>query len=209
MGVFETVLEQGISRGYIPARTQKAKDWYRDAAKNYAGSIREGEKERVDYARINDKKFLKENSANLTTTILPGRMYMYHYDPKYKEELPYYDRFPLVFPFRVKSDRFWGLNLHYLPLPYRAKLMDSLYELSNNSRYDETTKLQLSYKILNSAAKFRFFEPCVKQYLKSHVETKFLNIEPDAWDVALFLPLERFQKATKTQVWAASKKIIG
>ncbi len=27
-----------------------------------------------------------------------GRLYMFLYDPKGKKELPYYDRFPLVFP---------------------------------------------------------------------------------------------------------------
>jgi hypothetical protein len=114
----------------------------------------------------------------------------------------------MVFPFRVESDRFWGINLHYLPLPFRAKLMDALYQTRTNSRYDETTRLRISYNILNSAAKYRFFKPCVKQYLYSQMKSQFFYIEPEEWDVALFLPLERFQKASKTQVFADSRKLV-
>lgn len=212
MGVFETILQQGISKGHIPARTQKAREWYREASRDYGSRIRGGdgkEAGRIDYGRINETAFLKQNQSQLVTRIMPGSMYMYHYDPKMKDELPYYDRFPLIFPFKVESDRFWGINLHYLPLPYRAKLMDALYDLATNKRYDETTRLQLSYKLLNGVAKFRYFKPCIKQYLTSHVESRFLYIHPDQWDIALFLPLERFEKKSKAQVWAESKKQIG
>ena len=209
MGVFEKILHDGISRGVLPARTQSARDWYRDAAKNFAGSIRAAtpkSKERVDYARINERKFITENSRHAATTILPGSMYMYMYDPKYKDELPFYDTFPLVLPFRVTKDHIYALNLHYLPLPLRAKLFDALYDLTNNKKFDHTTKLKISYQILNKASKFKLFKPCVKCYLKSHIQSKFLYIEPEFFDICLFLPLERFKKASKTQVWADSKR---
>lgn len=205
MSAFEKILRDGISRGHIPAKTQSAREWYRQAAKSYNGRIRGGDGPnagRVDYGRINERSFLNQNSKHLTTTIVPGKMYMFHYDPKYRETLPFYDRFPLIFPFRVKPDRFWGINLHYLPLPLRARLMDELYKLTNNRTFDESTKIEFSYKLLTSAAKYKGFEPCVKQYLKSHVETQFLNVSPEYWDAALFLPLERFSKATKSQVWS-------
>lgn len=209
MGTFESILQGGISRGHIPARTQQSRDWYRSAAKDFGARLRGGDLEnakRVDYARLNPSVLLRENQSHLTTNIIPGNMYMYYYDPKFKETLPFYDRFPMIFPFRVQADRFWGINLHYLPLQYRAILMDGLYDLTNNKKYDETTRINLSYKILNNAAKFRYFKPCVKQYLKSHVESKFLYITPDTWDVALFLPLEKFEKKTKAQVWANSRE---
>ena len=86
--------------------------------------------------------------------------------------------------------------------------MDALYGTRTNSRYDDTTKLRISYNILKSAAKFRYFEPCVKQYLYTQMKSQFFYIEPEEWDVALFLPLERFQKASKTQVFADSRKKI-
>jgi hypothetical protein len=42
---------------------------------------------------------LMANTPDLTTTILPGNMYMFFYDAKLKDKLPYWDMFPLVLPF--------------------------------------------------------------------------------------------------------------
>lgn len=144
----------------------------------------------------------------LTSRVVTGSMYLFAYDPKTKEDLPYYDRFPLVFPFRRVSDGFYGINMHYLPPLLRAKLMDALYDTANNNKMDETTRLRINYRILQSAAKFRYFEPCVKHYLNNHVKSRFLRVDPTQWDVALFLPLERFAKANKLKVYADSKKKI-
>lgn len=207
MGIFQTILQQGIDRGQLPGKTQNARNWYREAAKDYGARVRQSgpNSGRIDYGRVNENSLLKQNAQSLTTTIIPGNMYMYLYDPKFKDTLPFYDRFPLLFPFRVKSDRFWGINLHYIDLRARAMLMDALYEITNNKRYDETTRLKLSYKLLNESARFKYFKPCVKQYLKSHVESKFLYVNPEYWDQALFLPSEKFVKATKSQVWSNSR----
>ena len=101
-----------------------------------------------------------------------------------------------------------GINLHYLPLNFRAQLMDALYDTASNEKYDETTRLKINYNILNGASKFRYFKPCVKHYLTSQLKSRFFYIYPSEWDVALFMPLERFQGARKTQVFADSRKII-
>ena len=206
--LFDELLTKGVRAGQIPARTQTARDWYRNSAKNYNATVRKGGTRagRIDYAKINEKTLINKEPARLVTSLDPGSMYMFMYDPKWKDTLPFYDRFPLIFPFKVESDRFMGLNLHYLPLDLRAKLMDSLYETKNNTRYDESTKLKLSYSILSSAAKFKYFAPCVKQYLFSHMKSKFMYIYPSEWDITLFLPTERFEKASKSQVWSATKK---
>lgn len=209
--IFDELLTKGVRTGQIPARTQSAREWYRDAAKNYNSKIRQGgtRKGRVDYARISENKFIKQEPERLVTSIEPGSMYMYMYDPKWKETLPFYDRFPLIFPIKVESDRFMGINLHYLPLQYRAKLMDALYETKTNSRYDESTKLKISYDILKGASKFKYFQPCIKQYLFKQMKSQFMYIYPSEWDMALFLPLERFEKASKSQVWAQTRKQVG
>ena len=193
--IFDEVLTKGVRAGQMPARTEDARKWYRDTAQSYK--------------RLDERSIMKSDTARLTNTIMIGSMYMYYYDPKHKATLPYYDRFPMIFPFRVESDRFWGLNLHYLPHTLRARLMDALYDTATNQRFDESTKLRMSYKMLQSASKIKFFEPCVKQYLYSQLNSKFLYVYPSEWDIALFLPLERFAKASKTQVWSQSKKMVG
>jgi hypothetical protein len=135
-------------------------------------------------------------------------MYLFNYDAKHKDTLPYFDRFPLVFPFKKVKGGFYGINLHYLPLQYRARLMDALYDVTNNNRYDETTRLRISYDILNQASRFRYFKPCVKHYLTSQLRSRFLYIYPSEWDIALFLPLERFQGASKATVFKDSRQAL-
>jgi len=132
--------------------------------------------------------------SRLVSKITVGRMYLFKYDPKTKEDLPYYDIFPLIFPFRRVDDGFFGINFHYLPYILRARLMDSLYTLANNNKNDDTTKLKLSYQLLNASSRYKYFEPCVKHYLNSQVRSRFLWIPADQWKTALFLPFERFVK---------------
>jgi hypothetical protein len=156
----------------------------------------------------NPKTLVTTQSDRLVTAISVGRMYLFMYDPKMKEDLPYYDRFPLIFPFRRVQGGFYGINLHYLPHILRARLMDNLYSLANNKANDDTTKLRLSYQLLNASAKYRFFQPCVKHYLNNHVKSRFLWVPSQQWETALFLPLERFVGATKQQVWRDSRRMV-
>ena len=72
----------------------------------------------------------------------------------------------------------------------------------------EVGRLKISYDILNSASKFKFFAPCVKHYLAPQVKTSFMKVAPTEWDIALFLPLQQFIGAGKQKVWADSRKII-
>ena len=98
--------------------------------------------------------------------------------------------------------------MHYLPLRLRAKLMDELYGLRRDNRFDENTRLRLSYNVLNGASKYKYFKPCVKHYLTPHVKSRFLEVYAAEWDIALFLPTERFVGAGKGKVQADSRKMI-
>ena len=133
---------------------------------------------------------------------------MYVYDPKWKRILPYYDIFPCMIPIHFYKDGWLGINMHYLPLPLRAKLMDALYTIANNKRFDESTKLKISYGLLKSAAKFKWFRPCIKRYLSKHVRSRFFNVVSAEWDIGLFLPVARFKKASQEKVWKDSRDII-
>lgn len=156
-------------------------DWYRKKAS--------------ETRNINTVRLIAGNKQYQTSRIIPGHLYMFGYDAKTKEQLPFFDRFPIVFPFSRDADSFTGINLHYLPLPLRAKLMDALYLITTDLRFDDRTRLKLSYKLLSSSSRYKYFEPCVKKYLYSHVQTKFLQVPSNEWDIALFLPLERFTRS--------------
>ena len=192
--LFDEILTKGVRSGQIPARENKAREWYRDTAQTYR--------------RVNEGQLMRGDRDRLTGRPLIGQMYLFNYDAKTKATLPYFDRFPLIFPFKKVKGGFYGINLHYLPLQYRAKLMDSLYDVTNNDRYDETTRLRISYDILSNASRFRYFKPCVKRYLTSQLRSRFLYIYPTEWDIALFLPLERFQGASKATVFKDSRQAL-
>ena len=195
--IFDNILIQGARQGIIPARTVAAREWYRSAAGKLMSNITPGVFEkRTDEAR-------KVSSMEF------GYMYAFKYDPKTKNDLPYYDTFPLIFPVRMDSDGFLGINFHYLPPVLRAKLMNALYSTLTNKKYDDTTKVRISYSILQSASKYRYFKPMLKKYLRSHVRSQFLEIQVNEWDMAIFLPTESFRKADTGRVWEESRKQIG
>ena len=135
---------------------------------------------------------------------LIGEMYFFVYDPKHKKTLPYYDKFPLIFPIETYSDGFLGLNLHYLDIRNRMILLDTLAELRNNEKYDHTTRLKLSYDAVKGMS--NLVKPCVKRYLYSHVRSKFIRVDASEWDIAIFLPVQSFSKAQDFQVWKDSRK---
>jgi hypothetical protein len=157
---------------------------------------------------ITPNQVIKGDPSQNTTTIQPGSLYMYAYDPKTKEDLPYYDRFPLVFPFRKTADGFYGLNMHYLPYDLRIYLLDALLTFKNNSRWDETTKLKYSWALIDGVSKYKAAQPCVKQYLNGHVRSQFRRVSSADWATAMLLPVERFVGASKQQVWSDSRKKI-
>lgn len=187
-----TDIAQGKPASIAPHHIIAARTWFRQAAQ--------------DISKINPSTLLKDMAKNLISNInigSIGSMYMFNYDPKWKEKLPYYDTFPLIFMVEIYNDGFSGINLHYLPPYYRAKLMDALYGITLKQK--DQMKIQISYELLNNARRFRLFRPCYKRYLTTHLQSKLLFIEHTKWDMAMSLPLARFHKASEEQIWADAK----
>lgn len=153
------------------------------------------------------ERVMKE-AKNKVNSIIPGNLYFFHYDPKFKETLPYYDTFPLVLPFRQVKGGFFGLNLHYLPYNLRAKLFNNLLKFRSDTSMDENTRLKFSWRLINGVAQFEMAAPCVKHYLYPHVQSQFKKIDSQDWATAIMLPVETFKKATASRVRAESVKII-
>jgi hypothetical protein len=176
-------------------RVVLARDWFREQAQKSV---------------ITPTKLMTEDRADLQPGLNGnsiGRLFLFRYDAKLKKELPYWDQFPVVFPFAFDDTGFLGINLHYLPPKYRAVLMDALYSIVNNQKYDKTTKLNISYRILKTYSKFKYARPCIKKYLWDHVRSQYLHVPAVGWDLALFMPLQRFQKADVSVVWKDSLEI--
>ena len=156
----------------------------------------------------NTQSVITKTSQSLgTNRLLPGRLYLFKYNPKLRMELPYYDMFPVIFLIDVKEEGFTGINMHYLPLTYRAMLMDNLYKFVTGTG-DLMTRIRMTYDRLKTLRKLRFFRPCFKYYLNTQVRSRFIMVPPDQWEVALFLPLQRFRKANINVVHRDSLRTI-
>jgi len=191
--IFGDILKKGMRTGRVPGRDPASIKWFRSTARTYNS--------------LSTDRLLKETSQ-IRTSVVPGSMYMFAYEAKHKATLPYYDAFPLIFPFKMLNDGFLGINFHYLQPQLRALLMDALYSKVNDPALTDMAKIKISYNILNSATQFSDFKPCIKRYLYSQFRSKFILVSPNTWDIALFLPTESFQGATNSQVWSDSRKAL-
>jgi hypothetical protein len=150
-------------------------------------------------------RYVKPNDRQ---KFLMGGLYYFVYDPKTKDDLPYYDRFPLVMPLKREPDGFLGLNMHYLPIKYRINFMRKLMPLAIYNDEDEIKRIRITYPILDASRKYKEFRPCIKKYLYSHVKSRILAVEPQEWDIALYLPIQQFKKENVMNVWKESVEQI-
>lgn len=153
-------------------------------------------------------RYVNKSTLGISSKFLIGGMYFFFYNPKLKDDLPYYDIFPLVIPLEKYPDGFLGLNLHYLPIRYRMMLMMKLKNFAIYNDQDEIKRLRVTYDILNASRRYREFKPCIKRYLNSHIRSRVMAVEPQEWDVALYLPVHQFKKAPPKDVWQESVETI-
>lgn len=157
---------------------QDSSDWFIGRARTAAGYR---------------KKIVANNERSRDSAII-GKMYFFVYDPKYKDTLPMYDRFPLVFPIEPYNNGFLGLNLHYLTPDERSWLLKKLSEFRSSSKITERTRLRLSYELLQTTKRLSSVSrPCIKRYLFSHVRSKFIEMSPSEWEKAIYLPVAQFE----------------
>lgn len=170
------------------AGQEQSYQWYRKQVTNLMRN-----------ASINQTTTKVIRETPLVSTILPGGMYLFYYNPKHKDTLPYYDKLPLVLPFRKVPDGFYGINLHYLPYMLRFRILKILSDYTINNSAD--TRVRLSWKLLNSISRLDPAKMAVKHYLNSHVQSRFHKIEYADWITASQLPIEQFVGSNKTNIW--------
>ena len=167
----------------------KSTDWYREKIREF------GTPKALDLIR----------DGKQSRTPFFGRLNMFFYDPKLKKKLPYYDTFPLVLPLENYSDGFLGLNFHYLPIHLRMRLLDRVVDFSNNTKFDESTTLNVSY---NQLKNIRLIRPTIKRYLAGKVKSRFRRVDADEFTIATLLPVARFSKASAAEVHRDSRKML-
>jgi hypothetical protein len=189
--IFQTVEQEAFRAGITP-RTKESRAWFR---------------KKVQRMRVNRRDLMREEPLVSKNRTITGNMFMFFYDAKHRDTLPYWDSFPLIIAVGPAEKGFYGMNLHYLPIPLRAKFLDELMGVTNNRKYDDTTKFKVKYSFLNRAAQMKYFKPCFKHYLTSQVEGQFAMIPAPEWEIATFLPTAQW-KGDSGQVYKDSRMKI-
>ena len=193
-------LRDAIKVGDVPAKERMAVTWFRSIVQSARAAL----------AREVVPQYIKIDAAQrgaLTGRLIPGRLYFFMYMPKHKGTLPYYDTFPLVLPIQKFSDGFLGINFHYLYMKDRAILFDEIKIFANDRTLGPMTKIKIKYDMLRGFTRFKRAKPALKRYLTTYLKSQFIPVGTDEWAPALFLPVEKFRKASKKAVWAESKEI--
>ena len=158
---------------------EKSLTWYRGKVKSLMDNVTKN----------------KLMRGKLFATPQPNGLNFFRYNPKLASILPYYDVFPLVLPIQSAKGGFLGINFHYLPIPLRMKLFETL----------EKRDFQGDYRALKNV---REIKPTIKHYLRSQMASKFLRLDEEEYAPAIFLPVQDFRKATVGTVHAASRRMI-
>ena len=154
---------------------RKSVDWYR---KNLADL-----NNRVTAAAL-------MRSGKLNGIPSRGRLNFFFYDPKYKQVLPLYDRFPLVLPLETIPGGFMGLNFHYIRPVQRISLLNNLQRYASGGM-KPSTRIDATYDGIKNV---RIARNTIKKYLYGHVRSSFLRVDFDEAALAVMLPVQQFRK---------------
>ena len=150
------------------------------------------------------------DEAKAVSDAKSGMMYLFSYDAKHKDTLPYWDFHPVIFPLEIKGNTMLGLNMHYLPPRLRAILMDAILDLP---RYKtDKQRAQMSYDIVRAFSASDLVKPTIHKYLSNHIVSQTIEIPREEWVWVAFLPLADFRTESKngnsslSRVYADSKR---
>jgi hypothetical protein len=151
---------------------------------------------------------LKGNPTQLTTKLMPGKMYMYIYDPLYKSQIPYFDRFPCTLLYKRTISGFSGINFHYLPYQMRIHLLYHLMQYKTNAKMDENTRIKYSWEAIKGVQKFAAAVPAFHNYNFGGLRSTFREIRAYDWATAVLLPVEQFVKMPDDRIWDKSRQYV-
>lgn len=139
-----------------------------------------------------------------TAKMRSGTMWTFAYNPETRNELEYWDRFPLVIMLISEKDdptSFLGMNLHYLYPRYRRLVLMSLLGYMNGDLTNNESRIMLMN--LNKLKKFpnRYGRVCIRRYKYKNILGKMLRIPPEHWMKAIYLPTYQFFGASPNKVW--------
>ena len=74
-----------------------------------------------------------------------------------------------------------------------------------NEKFDKSDKFTVNYDDVKG---IKIVKPTIKKYLWEYVQTSFLRINMDEAPIAIYLPVQRFKKASDQAVYANSRRFL-
>ena len=156
----------------------------------YQGGLIQEDRVNLTYLRRKITSPGELDNSLQTQILLEGQMYMYKYDPIYKNKLEYYDPLPLVTVLSLEKDGFIGLNWHMMEPEMRIMLLE-VFEKFTRGR-ELLTHLAVTWDIIKSSKRFRIGVPMVRRYNTKGVTGKFMKIPVDDWRPMMAIESPRF-----------------
>ena len=123
------------------------------------------------------KKMFQTKKQKLTLKDFePGKLLMYKYNAKNKEET--FDATPLVLVLKYSRRYVLGINFHWAPIPLRIVLVKKILNM-NKRNIKEGKALDFSYKDLKPFLKRIGFAPIIRVYLKNRISELGVIIPPE------------------------------
>jgi hypothetical protein len=149
----------------------KSLTWYKSTLKSLSAGIQTEPSRMNEQEKFDSIGALVNQDQNVNRRrVFPGHLCFFEYKAE-TPSLPYYDKYPLVYIFKVSGGEFWGANLHYL-------------RPSKNRRMVVIDKL--------SQGKIDIPKVIIHKYLYKRCKSLFLDIAKQDWEFASALPVEDF-----------------
>jgi hypothetical protein len=89
--------------------------------------------------------------------------------------------------------------------------MSELYKYVGTKLGDPVVRID--YEMLLEKQALRYYRPCIKRYLFKNISPQISVIPQEEWELALFLPTEKFisnvgQSTNKQKIWERSFDLI-
>lgn len=141
-----------------------------------------------------------KSSKEKTSKPYAGRMYLFVYDAKYKDILPYWDTNPIIILVGPAEGGFFGINFHYLNMQDRLELLELLVPFQKLVSAKSQRQIKINYQKLLGLSQTKW-KHCFKHYLTGQLHTQLIEIPMNEWVTTVTLPIAHFKGATSQQVW--------
>jgi|TARA_B110001454_G_scaffold174278_1_gene165760 hypothetical protein len=178
----------------LQKRSVESMKWFRDKARNL--KVR--------------PKALQKGLGTYATHLQQGKMYMFFYNAKWQDKLPYWDRFPCMIPLDVTPNKVLGINLHYIAPRHRLLLLDELFKTTTssaaNEEFDTNTRFRVFYDLVKSVSRLKYAKPCLKSYFSNRIVSRITEVPTNSWEIVGMMPTAQWQKEHANHVYAESRK---